>query len=225
MLGHSNTLTSSGDSDWDRRAQLTSPGQPDWVDLEQDRRCRDCRFFKNQRCNIFIRIMRRRLRQPVFKGPKLPPGQRACRRFAASDRHNYFHSPSTKGDDPMAKVSKRYRKSFLSADDVETSDLTLRIAGVDFDEVVNDKEVDIVRFADDDRKLILNAINARTIAKLYGDETDGWIGKTVTLFLDENVTYQGQHTPGIRVRDHVPPSGNGPVPQSSSRDKGDDIPF
>ena len=47
-----------------------------------------------------------------------------------------------------------------------------------------------------------NTGNARIIAALYGDDTDGWIGQKITLYAAQ-VSAFGQIQPAIRVRDKV----------------------
>jgi len=51
--------------------------------------------------------------------------------------------------------------------------------------------------------LVLNKTNSKTIAKLYGDEIDGWTGKQITLY-STPVEFGGKLVPAIRVRSEVP---------------------
>jgi hypothetical protein len=133
----------------------------------------------------------------------------------------------------MPSINERYpKRGFLTAKDVEDGDLTLRIASVAWDENIgNGKTKDVVRFFEDGRELALNAINARRIAKLHGDEANNWRGCWITLYLDPDVEYQGQKQPGIRVREQMPARDNSPAPisqpvrQSPSQDMDDEIPF
>lgn len=48
--------------------------------------------------------------------------------------------------------------------------------------------------------LIVNSGNWDQLATAYGDESDGWRGKPVELYIDPNVMYAGRRTGGIRVR-------------------------
>ena len=53
------------------------------------------------------------------------------------------------------------------------------------------------------KPLALNATNCKAIAGMYGNDTDGWIGKRVTLF--PTTTQMGSETVEcIRVRPKVP---------------------
>src|SRR5262245_44523841 len=68
----------------------------------------------------------------------------------------------------------------------------------------------IVRFDETDRVLVANLTNSRTIAGLYGDETDDWHGQRITLYPTET-TFNGRQTPCIRVRSR-PPKPKAAVP-------------
>lgn len=61
------------------------------------------------------------------------------------------------------------------------------------------KEVVTLSFKETDKRLILNKTNARTIAKLFGGETDGWLGKPIELY-SEAIKAFGQMHNAVRVR-------------------------
>jgi len=231
MLGSSNQLTSTGNERLDRMQRLTSPGMIDWVDLHGDGHCAGCRHYARRHCMLFVRLMRARLKNSNFLGPKLPHGQRACRKYEASPRSasGAGKCASNKGDNDMASVSQRYgRRSFINAADVEHGDLTVQISHVDLDQEINGKMKDIVRFENSEQSLVLNQANAITIASLYGDDTDGWRGKWITLFYDASVRYEDKETGetrtgGLRVRPYVTKLGDGPKPGKAALD--DEIPW
>lgn len=60
-----------------------------------------------------------------------------------------------------------------------------------------------LHFAETPLGLILNKVNARTIAALYGPETAAWIGKKIGVRV-EQVSFKGQMVPGLRVFDPTP---------------------
>ncbi len=71
------------------------------------------------------------------------------------------------------------------------------------------------------KRLVLNKTNAKTIAGLYGDDTEGWIGKRITLVVRE-VEFEGSIVLAIRVSGRIPqpkppetPAASEPVPASS----------
>jgi hypothetical protein len=112
----------------------------------------------------------------------------------------------------MPSIKERYAQNspYFKADDVKAGDITLTIAAIYLDEYVGTKQCDIVSFSNYDSQLILSPTTARQIAAICGDNTDGWIGKSITLYFEPNVYYQGTKTGGIRVRSTTP-QGNGAV--------------
>ena len=61
-------------------------------------------------------------------------------------------------------------------------------------------------FEGKEKAFICNITNAKRIEFMYGDETDDWIGKRITLFVDL-VTFGNEVTEAIRVK--PPKKGNG----------------
>lgn len=67
----------------------------------------------------------------------------------------------------------------------------------------------VAHFAGDSKPFIVNKTNAKTIASLYGDETDKWSGKRITLFTSTTRNPDGGGmTACIRIRPKVPSAGN-----------------
>jgi hypothetical protein len=125
--------------------------------------------------------------------------------------------PATKttnnGDTAMVDINGRYPKSGLFSAknwDPEDGDLDLQIDHLELDRDFGyDKaSKDVLHFRNDGRELALNGITGRTIAKLHGSESDNWVGRWITLYLDQTVEFQGNKG-GIRVRDRVPSIGGG----------------
>jgi hypothetical protein len=118
---------------------------------------------------------------------------------------------------------------YLKADDLNGQDWELVVTAwekkemdqTDFDTGEKyKKEKFILSFAGEERKLVLNATNANTIKKEYGDRVSAWIGKTIILF-----EAQWQDKPCIRVR--VPKMVRKATPKHDERNPppSDDIPF
>lgn len=61
----------------------------------------------------------------------------------------------------------------------------------------------VVRFTGKDKPLALNSTNAKTIAAMYGNDTDAWIGKRITIY-PTTTEMGGQTVECIRVRPQVP---------------------
>lgn len=73
------------------------------------------------------------------------------------------------------------------------------------------------------KPLVLNSTNIQLLTKiLSSDETDEWIGKKVVLYTDENVSFAGKLTGGIRVRRIVTKKA---VADENPEELRDDVPF
>ena len=60
----------------------------------------------------------------------------------------------------------------------------------------------VVWFTNDERGLVLNKTNNRTIRGAFGDAVDGWVGKIIIIF-PTMVDMRGKLTAALRVR--IPP--------------------
>lgn len=87
---------------------------------------------------------------------------------------------------------------------------------------------------DECKPLVLNMTNIASIERIYGDETDDWIGKQIVLFNDENVSFGGEITGGVRVdvnrtkrynAKNAPKPAAKPMLSGSIEELTDDIPF
>ena len=55
------------------------------------------------------------------------------------------------------------------------------------------------------KPFIANKTNCKTIARLYGNDTAGWVGKDIQLFV-KDVEAFGETTQGVYVKPIVPPA-------------------
>lgn len=134
------------------------------------------------------------------------------------------------------KISDAFPSNFLRADDLQGKQVTVTISEITFEEIGQgrDKEEKLmIAFKGKEKKLVCNKTNANTISKLYGDDTDEWIGKPITLVARE-VEFQGDAVWAIRVSLKAPvsaeptkPSKPAPAKQEPNDDtvEEDDIPF
>ncbi len=106
------------------------------------------------------------------------------------------------------KVSQVFSGDSLKAADLSGAEPTVTIASVEMKKFDNGNKL-VISFEGKQKTLVCNKTNANRIAYLYGDDTDGWIGKQITLFTDL-VDFQGTTTEAIRVR---PPKGGVPLKQ------------
>ena len=58
----------------------------------------------------------------------------------------------------------------------------------------------VLIFVETPKPLILNRTNTQVLARCFGDESDGWMGQKVTLYVDESVGFGGQLVGGVRLR-------------------------
>lgn len=95
---------------------------------------------------------------------------------------------------------------YLKSDDIDAAggEMELVIASVGRKEYVNDSgKADVkgvLGFSNSLLKLTSNTTNTRILISMFGKETDDWIGKKITLYVDEHVQFQGRETRGIRIR-------------------------
>lgn len=62
----------------------------------------------------------------------------------------------------------------------------------------------VVKFREFEKPLVCNLTNAKTIAALHGDETNDWVGKRITLWVNPDVQFGSEIVSAIRVRSKAP---------------------
>jgi hypothetical protein len=85
----------------------------------------------------------------------------------------------------------------------------------------------VVKFAEFDKPMVLNATNIRIAEKSLGDNTDEWTGKEIELHFDENVTFGNELVGGLRFRRKQAPAKKLTVDEANRKLKEmeDDTPF
>jgi hypothetical protein len=102
-------------------------------------------------------------------------------------------------------------KYLKAADFKEHERRLLRIKGVNaitFEDSGERKLV--VNFENSTQSLVLNKTTNRFIRGVFGDETDGWSGKSIVVFRCD-VELRGRLTPGLRVRLPTPQNAAAPA--------------
>ena len=110
-------------------------------------------------------------------------------------------------------ITKLFKSNYLKAADLEEDLTTMvidRVEVAEFDS--GDKAV--LFFQGEERGLVLNKTNTRTIGAAYGYETDAWAGKRVVLFTT-TVDFQGSTVDAIRVK--IPKAQPSQVSQPEDR--------
>jgi len=113
----------------------------------------------------------------------------------------------------MVLLASAYDQSrfFKAADLTQESKLRIKDVTEEWIGTGADKEKKlVVWFTNDERGLVLNRVNNRTIRGAFGDPIEGWKGKIIILF-PTMAEFRGKMGPALRVR--IPPpkqaTGNG----------------
>lgn len=96
------------------------------------------------------------------------------------------------------KVSQVFSGDYLKAVDLQGHEPTVQISAVEMKQFDDGNKL-LISFEGKQKGLVANKTNANRIAKLYGDDTDGWVGKEIVLYTDQ-VDFQGSTVDAIRVR-------------------------
>jgi hypothetical protein len=112
----------------------------------------------------------------------------------------------------MVLLASEFDKSrFLKAADL-SGEKKFRIKSVTVEEIGTDRKErkPVIWFTNDERGLVLNLTNLRTLSGAFGDNMEAWAGKIIVVF-PTMVDMRGRMVPALRVR--IPPpkqaSGNG----------------
>src|SRR5678816_1953418 len=91
--------------------------------------------------------------------------------------------------------------------DEHGGEVALQIESVAADELVGEKgrksRKPHVKFVGVPKRLALNKTNGKTIKRLYGKETNDWVGKWVTLY-STTTEFDGEQRDCIRIRPQRP---------------------
>jgi hypothetical protein len=102
------------------------------------------------------------------------------------------------------KRSDAFPSQYLNAADLAgRGELPVIIEHVAQENIGNDEDQrskPVMYFKNGSKGLPLNGTNWDALAAVFGDESDGWIGKQVILWVDPAVRFRGKPTPGIRFK-------------------------
>lgn len=111
----------------------------------------------------------------------------------------------------MSKTDYRtfFDKELLGAWDLKERDVTVTIDKVTGGELTmsggKKNKKPIIFMKGTEKKLVINATNGKTIASLYGNHIEDWIGKRITLYKSTTRSPQGDgEVECIRIRPKVP---------------------
>ena len=102
---------------------------------------------------------------------------------------------------------KYFDERFIGSWDLEgRGDVTVTIEDVKVEELHSpnggDDSKPVLFFKGAKKGMVLNRTNAKTIAKLHGPDTDGWIGKQITLYATETSAF-GEQVECLRIRSRI----------------------
>jgi hypothetical protein len=118
------------------------------------------------------------------------------------------------------RISEMYPSKYFRAVDLEAGPKQLAIKRVS-KETLGDSEKPVIEFHNDLRGFVLNKTNSKLIAAAYGDDTDKWIGRRITLAAS-STDFHGKTVPAIRVElDSAEPA----KPAPAEKNLNDEIPF
>jgi hypothetical protein len=124
----------------------------------------------------------------------------------------------------FAEFPSKYLKAEADLEDGEVINLTVAEYKRETLGQGSDAETKPVLYFKETKKgLVINKTNAKTLAKLYGGETDGWIGKPISLIRMDVQYPGGEMGPGMRVKTSAPKAGA--VFGFKAKAAGDETPF
>jgi len=112
----------------------------------------------------------------------------------------------------MAHWKSMMDRDFMYAFDLQGKDVTVTIDRVVAGELTGQggrkskKPLCYFKESKSGKPLALNSTNCKTIAALYGHDTDAWVGKPITLY-PTKTQMGGEEMDCIRVRPSAPKAG------------------
>lgn len=101
----------------------------------------------------------------------------------------------------MANINDAFPSKYLSASDLGGRSATVTIANARVEQIGKGAEAGpkiVLQFVGKQKLFVCNKTNAKTIASLHGDDTEDWLGKSITIAPRE-VEFQGNMVWSIRV--------------------------
>lgn len=101
------------------------------------------------------------------------------------------------------KASELFPSKYMKAGDLNGRYITATISKIEVVDVGGEgKEADVkpvMTFANRKKQLIMNKTNTMHLAEEFGDELDGWLGKSIEIYPDKT-QMQGKIVDCLRVR-------------------------
>lgn len=95
-------------------------------------------------------------------------------------------------------INEAFPSNYIKASDLQGRSAPVVISHVVMEQLGDDNKA-VLYFFKKRKGMVLNKTNANSIASMYGEDTDGWEGKEITLYSAE-VDFQGRMVEAIRIR-------------------------
>lgn len=107
----------------------------------------------------------------------------------------------------MPHYKSYFDSKFIGAWDLLGKDVTVKIRKVEAETLTSvggrTSKKPVVYFDKTEKALALNKTNAKTIAGMYGTNTDAWVGRLITLY-PTMTDMAGESVDAVRVRPSIP---------------------
>ncbi len=100
------------------------------------------------------------------------------------------------------RIGEAFPSKYLKASDIPSAQFVpLMIDRVETEDVGSEGSPEhkpVMYFVGKEKGIVLNKTNAEMVAAAYGDETDDWHGKRVSIY-STTTSYQGKNVPCLRL--------------------------
>lgn len=130
----------------------------------------------------------------------------------------------------VPKVSDMITSKFLRKEDFP-DDQVCTVKTVRLEDLESDGKKEerwILYFREYPKGMVLNITSIRVLEAAFGDDTDYWVGKKATVYVDPNVSFAGKVVGGLRLRpmkEKIPANQASRPQPTDSEDFKDEIPF
>lgn len=103
-------------------------------------------------------------------------------------------------------VNDIFPSKYLKAHDLGGKSYTLTIREATLEKLGHGQEQELklaIAFEKATKLMLLNRTNAMIVASMYGPETDGWIGKAVTVYSARVKAFGAWHD-ALRIKEQIP---------------------
>lgn len=105
---------------------------------------------------------------------------------------------------PGMKIGDMIDSKYLRQSDIGDEEHTVTVAGLKKVNVARDDEDPeyrwTIKFEEFPKPMVLNVTNLKRMGKALGDDTDGWIGGKVILYVDPDIEFGGNVVGGLRIK-------------------------